>query len=207
MQAIHIFRRRDCDQTSKTDGIDLVVACNVMNRVKYPYTEVVGRVSDDVMIRVHLAPTTTVRQAVSKVREAMTEAMVHQGYPMRALVEDLNFAADGRPPCQTWFLMLPLAMFSGTLAVLLPEQQRPLRVAPDLYLEQTDLVPREATCWFDLDLTFAEGHDSIQASMAYSTEVYTEGTVQRYVDDLVNVMQYVCTHPDVCISEILAASE
>lgn len=121
--------------------------------------------------------------------------MDHQGFPLRLLAERLGVAPDPTHTalCQVWFTLLPLRLFQESGALFQPGAGA-IQLG-GLTLERVDLVPAWLGAWYDLEMILTEGEEVVFGTLVYKTDLFTEATVLRMIDDFQTLLKTVITTP------------
>ncbi|MFJ8628729.1 amino acid adenylation domain-containing protein [Kitasatospora sp. NPDC093550] len=162
---------------------DLVVGSPVANR-NHPQTEgLIGFFVNMLPLRTDLSGNPTFRELLGRVRESALAAYAHQDVPFERIVEEVRPDRDagGRTP------------FANLLLVLqnTPESRIEL---PGLRMDVAAVDT--GTAKFDLHLQVTETPQGLTGLADYSTELYEERTVRRFVDQWLHLLAAAVAAPD-----------
>ncbi|MFD0279217.1 amino acid adenylation domain-containing protein [Kitasatospora sp. NPDC127111] len=162
---------------------DLVVGSPVANR-NHPQTEgLIGFFVNMLPLRTDLSGNPTFRELLGRVRESALAAYAHQDVPFERIVEEVRPDRDagGRTP------------FANLLLVLqnTPESRIEL---PGLRMDVAAVDT--GTAKFDLHLQVTETPQGLTGLADYSTELYEERTVRRFVDQWLHLLAAAAADPD-----------
>jgi len=146
---------------------DLVIGTAIANRQRTEVEGLIGFFVNTLALRVRLNERLSVGGLLSQVREATLGAYAHQATPFEQVVEALHPARSlsHSPVFQVMF-------------ILQNAPQGELRM-PGLRLSPQDQSGEVAQ--FDLTLSLQEVGDEIVGVMNYASDLFEEGTIQRWV--------------------------
>ncbi|MET9700741.1 amino acid adenylation domain-containing protein [Streptomyces sp. NPDC006529] len=148
---------------------DLVVGSPVANR-NHPQTEgLIGFFVNMLPLRADLSDNPTFTELLGRVRESALAAYAHQDVPFERIVEEVRPDRDagGRTP------------FANLLLVLQNTPETRIEL-PGLRLDVAAVDT--GTAKFDLHLQVTETPQGLTGLADYSTELYDERTVRRFID-------------------------
>ncbi|CAA9588146.1 Polyketide synthase modules and related proteins [uncultured Synechococcales cyanobacterium] len=169
--------------SSQTGQTDIVVGTDIANRHR-PQTEgLIGLFVNQLVLRTDLSGNLSFRQLLQRVQEGTLAAYSHQDMPFEQLVATLNPNRDlSRSPLfQVKFVLQNLPT---------PDWQLPglnVEVLPDIDTGTTGL---------DLFLSLAEMPQGLSGSLEYNTDVYSAGTIQRFLAHFQQLLIAAVAHPD-----------
>ncbi|GAA2814561.1 amino acid adenylation domain-containing protein [Kitasatospora sp. CM 4170] len=162
---------------------DLVVGSPVANR-NHPQTEgLIGFFVNMLPLRTDLSGNPTFRELLGRVRESALAAYAHQDVPFERIVEEVRPDRDagGRTP------------FANLLLVL----QNTPETAIELHGLRMEVAAVDTgTAKFDLHLQVTETPQGLTGLADYSTELYEERTVRRFVDQWLHLLAAAVAAPD-----------
>ncbi|WP_395293025.1 amino acid adenylation domain-containing protein [Kitasatospora hibisci] len=162
---------------------DLVVGSPVANR-NHPQTEgLIGFFVNMLPLRTDLSGNPTFRELLDRVRESALAAYAHQDVPFERIVEEVRPDRDagGRTP------------FANLLLVL----QNTPETAIELPGLRMDVAAVDTgTAKFDLHLQVTETPQGLTGLADFSTELYEEHTVRRFVDQWLHLLAAAAAAPD-----------
>ncbi|WP_330333706.1 amino acid adenylation domain-containing protein [Streptomyces sp. NBC_00536] len=168
---------------------DLVVGSPVANR-NHPQTEgLIGFFVNMLPLRADLSGNPTFRELMGRIRESALSAYAHQDVPFERIVEEVRPDRDagGRTP------------FANLLLVLqnTPESRIEL---PGLRMDVAAVDT--GTAKFDLHLQVTETPQGLTGLADYSTELYEEHTVRRFIDQWLRLLDAAVTDPDTRLADL-----
>ncbi|HEX6045328.1 MAG TPA: amino acid adenylation domain-containing protein [Pyrinomonadaceae bacterium] len=174
---------------------DIVVGTPVANRNREELEGLIGFFVNTLALRTDFSGDPTFRELLAQVREVSLAAYAHQDLPFELLVEELQpVRALGRNP------IFQIAF--------------DLQNAPATALELTGLTlcPFEFTSnstRFDVELHLTSTPEGIIGALVYSTNLFTEPTIRRLVEDYRAVLEAVVANPEQRVSriELLTSAE
>jgi len=166
-----------------TGQTDIVVGTDIANRYRPEVEGLIGLFVNQLVLRTDLSGDLSFRQLLQRVREGTLAAYNHQDLPFEQLVATLNPNRDlSRSPLfQVKFVLQNLPT---------PDWQLPglnVEVLPDIDTGTTAL---------DLFLSLAETPLGLSGSLEYNTDVYSAGTIQRFLAHFQQLLISAVAHPD-----------
>ncbi|HEY0782733.1 MAG TPA: condensation domain-containing protein, partial [Thermoanaerobaculia bacterium] len=174
---------------------DVLVGTAVANRTRLETEDLIGFFVNTLVLRGRLRENPTWSAHLAQVRRSALGAYAHQDLPFERLVEELS---------------VPRSLAHSPLfqAMLL------LQNTPDgaLALPGLELAPVEvasATAKFDLTLSLSEDGEEIQGTAEFSTDLFDETTVQRFLGAFETLLAGAVGEPEAPISDLplLSAAE
>ncbi|MER5733128.1 amino acid adenylation domain-containing protein [Streptomyces sp. NPDC002138] len=162
---------------------DLVVGSPVANR-NHPQTEgLIGFFVNMLPLRADLSGNPTFRELMGRVRESALAAYAHQDVPFERIVEETRPDRDagGRTP------------FANLLLVLQNTPETRIEL-PGLRMDVAAVDT--GTAKFDLHLQVTETPQGLTGLADYSTELYDERTVRRFIDQWLRLLTAAVADPD-----------
>lgn len=162
---------------------DLVVGSPVANR-NHPQTEgLIGFFVNMLPLRADLSGNPTFRELMDRVRESALAAYAHQDVPFERIVEEARPDRDagGRTP------------FANLLLVLQNTPETRIEL-PGLRMDVAAVDT--GTAKFDLHLQVTETPQGLTGLADYSTELYEERTVRRFIDQWLCLLAAAVADPD-----------
>ncbi|MEU6238057.1 amino acid adenylation domain-containing protein, partial [Kitasatospora sp. NPDC047058] len=162
---------------------DLVVGSPVANR-NHPQTEgLIGFFVNMLPLRTDLSGNPTFRELLGRVRESALAAYAHQDVPFERIVEEVRPDRDagGRTP------------FANLLLVLQNTPETRIEL-PGLRMDVAAVDT--GTAKFDLHLQVTETPEGLTGLADYSTELFEERTVRRFVDQWLHLLAAAVATPD-----------
>ncbi|MFD7032595.1 amino acid adenylation domain-containing protein [Streptomyces sp. NPDC059917] len=162
---------------------DLVVGSPIANR-NHPQTEgLIGFFVNMLPLRADLSGNPTFRELTSRVKESALAAYAHQDVPFERIVEETRPDRDagGRTP------------FANLLLVLQNTPETRIEL-PGLRMDVAAVDT--GTAKFDLHLQVTETPEGLTGLADYSTELYDERTVRRFIDQWLCLLAAAVDAPD-----------
>ncbi|NBD14556.1 condensation domain-containing protein, partial [Corallococcus silvisoli] len=154
---------------------DVVVGTDVAGRDHREVEGLIGFFINQLVLRTTVEPGRSLRELLGKVRETTLSAYAHQHVPFEKLVEAINPERSlGHAPLFQVKLLLQNAP--------VPE----LRL-PGLSLRGVDF--ETGTAKLDLIVSFTEGAEGLTGLWEYSTDLFDERTVQRWMEGFERVVK------------------
>ncbi len=168
-----------------TKQSDIVVGTDIANRTREETERLIGFFVNMLALRVDLSGNPTFRELLKRVQKVTVEAYAHQDLPFEKLVASLHLERDQ-------------SRFPVFQAVFV------LQNAPTPVLEMTDLVLRPLpvenyTVKFDLIMFVMERAGQLTARLDYSTDLFDERTMSRFLKHFNTILEQVAAQPDVRI--------
>ena len=168
-----------------TKQSDIVVGTDIANRTREETERLIGFFVNMLALRVDLSGNPTFRELLKRVQKVTVEAYAHQDLPFEKLVASLHLERDQ-------------SRFPVFQAVFV------LQNAPTPVLEITDLVLRPLpvenyTVKFDLIMFVMERAGQLTARLDYSTDLFDERTMSRFLKHFNTILEHVAAQPDVRI--------
>ncbi|PYQ65418.1 MAG: hypothetical protein DMF53_05585 [Acidobacteria bacterium] len=178
-----------------TGAGDLTVGTSIANRNRAEIEPLIGFFVNTLVLRSDLAGDPSFGDLLARVRKSTLEAYAHQDLPFERLVEAL------RP--ERHLAMTPL------FQVLFAVQNAPAGAVdlPGLSLSPVPLTSLRAL--FDLELSFRECGDRLEADLVYSTERFDPATARRLGAHLETLLRGLLADPGRPVSTVplLSAGE
>jgi len=173
---------------------DLVVGVPSASQVMGGLGNLVGHFANLLAVRSRVADTDSFGDYLLRFRGQMSEALDHWQYPFASLVQQLKIARDAS--------RMPLAnvVFNSSRlrgALNFGELQVEATVSPKRYVN------------FDLNLNFAASDEAISLGCYYSSELFDEATVRRWIGHFETLLHSVAQQPDMPVADLpmLSAAE
>ncbi|WP_406688704.1 amino acid adenylation domain-containing protein [Saccharopolyspora sp. ID03-671] len=175
-------------------GEDVVLGTPVAGRGDPALDDVIGLLTNTLVLRADTGGDPTFRALLARVREGDLRALDHQDMPFDRLVEELNPA---RHPARHPLFQVMLALQNNDSAVL------------DLGSERAALRPSATgTAKFDLFVDVLERHDpqqrpdGLELHVEYATDLYEPATAEEFTRALREVLEAACADPDAPLSAL-----
>ena len=167
---------------------DILVGTPVSNRDQKILEGLIGFFNDTVVLRARLSEDLSFKTFVEQVRAITLDAFQNKNVPFEVLVKELrpNRSFSDNPFFQVMFLYhteTPLPYFG-----------------PDVSMGQSLFDPGVSK--FDLTLYFAQNEEGLSATFEYSTELFSDTTINRMHEHLSLLLNAIVANPEVNISKI-----
>jgi non-ribosomal peptide synthetase component F len=171
-----------------TSQDDIIIGTPIANRNRLETEGLIGFFVNTLVLRTDFSGDPDFRELLGRVREVCLGAYAHQDLPFERLVEELHPARDlsRNPLFQVMFVLQN--GHPGTLEL------------PGL-----TLIPVEVdsgTTHFDLTLHIADTGDELVASLAYNTDLFETGSIDRMLRHFQMLLETVCASPGRRLSEL-----
>lgn len=168
---------------------DIIVGSPIAGRHHADLEKIIGMFINSLVMRNYPVATKTVSEFLEEVKTTVFEAFNHQDYPFEMLVDKLRLPRDlsRNPLFDTMFALhnfqMPKAGDSG------------LTTTPSEQYENTAIQ-------FDLQLQAYEAGDYYRCTLEFSTALFKQESMQRFINHYVNIVRAIVENPSVRISEI-----
>ncbi|WP_223632375.1 amino acid adenylation domain-containing protein [Corallococcus sp. EGB] len=167
---------------------DIVIGTDVAGRDHREVEGLIGFFINQLVLRTRVERSASFRELLGRVRETTLSAYAHQHVPFEKLVEAINPERSlGHAPLFQVKLLLQNAP--------VPE----LRL-PGLSLRGVDF--ETGTAKLDLIVSFTEGAEGLTGVWEYSTDLYEERTVRRWMEGYERVVKALVEKPEQRVGEV-----
>ncbi|HEY0079202.1 MAG TPA: amino acid adenylation domain-containing protein [Pyrinomonadaceae bacterium] len=169
-----------------TNQGDLLVGTPIANRNQPEIEGLIGFFVNTLVLRADLSDDPTFRQLLARVRETTLDAYAHQDLPFEKLVEELQpeRSLSRNPLFQVMFALQNAPVGALKLPGL------------TLNLEEFD----SGFTRFDLELHMREQGDELRGTLIYSTDLFEETTMHRFVGHFRTLLEGIVNHPEERVS-------
>ncbi len=166
---------------------DLVIGSPMANR--RPETEsLIGPLAGPAALRLNLAGSPTVREAIQRVRGVTLDALGHCDLPFETLLKTLNVrSVRGRNPLFQFY-------FSYQAAFLQPRQVAQLTVNP--------LPTFSLGTPFEMQCAIIERKEGIRIQLDYNPDLYDSSTIRSFLRNYESLLQAVVSKRDIFIADL-----
>ncbi len=172
---------------------DVIVGTPTAGRGNLDISEIIGIFVNTICVRTHVDPGIRIIDYLHQVKETTLQAFENQDFQFEDLVEQLLINRDtGRNP-----LFDVLFVFHNVDG---PVLGHPRRGSGELVSSTVNVAPRISK--FDLTLNGEERNREIVLKFEYSTALFQETTMLRFVDYFKRIVSAVVNRPDTLISSI-----
>jgi acyl transferase domain-containing protein/acyl carrier protein/alpha-ketoglutarate-dependent taurine dioxygenase len=172
----------------RTGQRDLAIGVDVSVRTRAELEGLIGFFVNMLPIRARLSEDWSFRKCLRRVHERLADGIAHQDLPFGRLVQELNpaEARGGAPLFRAGFNH----QTSGQGTVRLPG----VRIEP-VELE-------EETARFDLSIVTNESEDAIDGRLIYKTDLFDEGSIDRFLAEYLALGAALLEEPDESIEQV-----
>ncbi|MCP4147133.1 MAG: amino acid adenylation domain-containing protein, partial [bacterium] len=179
---------------SKLSGQEeIIIGTPVAGRRNTDIEPIIGMFVNTLALRNYPTPDKTAREFLSEVKEKALEAFDNQDYPYETLVDQLTVRRDtSRNP-----------LFDTLLAMQNID-------SPSMEVEGLKISPypyENRTAKFDLSLYALEQDDSLELHFEYSTSIFKDATVQRFITYFKTILTGITAGVDERITDLELISE
>jgi amino acid adenylation domain-containing protein len=166
---------------------DIVVGSPIAGRGRRETEPMIGFFVNTLALRTDLSGNPTFAELLQRVRHAALDAYAHQDLPFEKLVEALQPVRD----------LSRQAIFQVMLTANTPRQSLSI---PGLTLAARG--GRTSTAKFDLSVEVGVHEGQLQAGLAYATDLFDHGTIERLGQHFRRVLELAATQPDCPIGRL-----
>jgi amino acid adenylation domain-containing protein len=165
---------------------DIVVGTATSGRKQVATEDLIGVFNNMIVMHTDLTGDPTFRRLLERVREVVLGAYAHEDTPFDTLVQELRPVQDPSysPIAQVGFVLHSLSE----------------TVAPTT-LRMTALPTYTSRPQYDLILRIIETQYWVTANLEYNSDLFTEDTINRILEDYTLVLQQIVTNPELRLSE------
>ena len=176
-----------------TNQTDILVGTAIANRNRAEIEGLIGFFVNTLVLRTDFSDHPTFRELLRRVRDLTLGAYAHQDLPFERIVEELQPARD--------LSRNPIFQVSFNLQNA-PIQELEL---PGLTIRTQEF--ESLTTRFDLECHVWDVAGGLQGFLFYSTDLFTEATIERLLTHYWKVLEEVVANPDQRVSEIQFLTE
>ena len=168
---------------------EVLVGTPIANRNRVELEDLVGFLTNTLVLRLEAPPECSFRRLLASVRETVLGAEAHQDLPFELLVEELNPPRD-RSRAPLFQVMFAFHNSPDTTVVELPGAR-------------IEGIPLErGTTKFDLSLFMRETPDGLRGTFEYSTDLFERETIERMQAHFLCLLEAAVAEPDRRIDEL-----
>ena len=190
-----------------TGAVEVPTGVPLAGRSRREFQNTIGYFINPVIVSAPVAADTTFRHHFVAMQEAIVTAQQQGDIPFIEIVKRLQPVRDiSRTPLfQVSLNLIKTAQFGVTPGQMLHDENgAPLQLG-SLRLEAFPLRQQEGL--FDLDVNFLDTGGIIPATVKYSTQLFSPGTIVRLTEHLLTLLSAAMAAPDQKISELPLLSE
>lgn len=172
---------------------DIIVGSPIAGREHIDLEDQIGFYVNTLALRSRFKGTDSYKELLAHVKQVTLEAYEHQAYPFDELLEALQLQRD----------MSRSALFDVMVVSQKSEQEdaKTQRLSEDLSV-RSYAGDENLTNKFDLTFTFSETAEQISISLGYNTDIFSEDTVNRYMNHLHQLIAEIIKNPDLSVGSL-----
>ncbi|WP_426333070.1 amino acid adenylation domain-containing protein [Paenibacillus silvae] len=172
---------------SYTGQDDIVIGTPFANRAHPRWNQTIGMLINTLPIRLHSTQEQTFAELLSSVKTRVFDALDHQSYFCENLISELNI-----PPVTDRNLLYDVVFIMQNFIGLSDNEN-----------EQIDWVElSHNSSKVDLSLECVELKGTLQLTLEYSTDLFTENTIQRLANHYLQILKSVVKNEQIKLSNI-----
>ncbi|MFC6015638.1 amino acid adenylation domain-containing protein, partial [Plantactinospora solaniradicis] len=171
---------------------DIVAGTPIANRNRAEIEELIGFFVNTLVLRTDLSGDPSFAELVGRVKQVALGAYAHQDLPFEQLVDAL---VDDRDRSRTPIFQVLFNYNQGDVGGAAPQ------VDPTIGITVAK-IPSPISIKFDLRLIFDDVDGVLSGAIEYSTALFDEATMRRWVDRLLMLLATVTTDPAVRLSAL-----
>jgi non-ribosomal peptide synthetase component F len=189
LAALGVVMQRNCAQD------DIVIGVPVAGRDRIELENLIGFLVNMLVLRLDLGREPSFLELAARVQRTLQEGLAHQSVPFERLVEELRPARD--------LSRNPLFQVSAQYLVA------PLELERSRASGATVLDVQRGASNFDLSFDFWPEGEGLAGRVDYSTDLFDESTVKRWIAQLQHVIAQALDEPERSIEalDLLSAEE
>ncbi|WP_146057354.1 non-ribosomal peptide synthetase, partial [Streptomyces sp. SM12] len=160
---------------------DVVVAASSANRLGADRAELVGQLGEAVLLRARIGEAVTFADLVRQLTGTLFDALDHQALPLAEVAELVAPGTSG-------------GLFPDVLFTVVTTTPPVLRLGG----EEAEVrgLPTEGVARTELYVVLVPGEDGMTLTFEYSTDLFDDGTVQRWAGELADVLDQAVRDPE-----------
>ncbi|MBF0376219.1 MAG: hypothetical protein HQK72_01935 [Desulfamplus sp.] len=174
---------------------DILVATHTLNRARAEFFDIVGYLAETTIIRTKISDQSEFLELLRQVGKTVSEAKKYQGYPMKLLSERLHFPED---ICSVWLTMLPRRYSDERKIKIKSAETGVLNMEPF-----NNIIPSWLGVWYELEISLTEEPNIVSGLIAYSTDLFKEGTIAKIINDFKTLLKTIASAPTIKIQNLL----
>ncbi len=186
---------------------DILVGSPTTGRSRREFSGIVGDFINPVVLRADLSGNPTFKTFLAQARHTVLDALKHQDYPFRLLVERLHPPQDpSRSPLfQVMLILRKLHRFEELSEFMVPSETEARMDFGGLELEPLPLAQQEGQV--DLTLEMIETDGSLKGVFKYNPDLFDACTVYRMAGHFQTLVSGVVANPEQPISTLPLLNE
>lgn len=176
-----------------TGQLNFCIGTTVANRNRAELEALIGCFINQIPIKANLEDNPTFRQVLAVVRKTTLEAYAHSALPLKLILETVPVLKTDN--LQTFPLPI-VVIFHNEIPLL----NNNIKVSDRLSVRGENTKIRGARR--DLTLHMGEAKKGIWGEMEYDVDVFFESTINKFLENFMNLLQDIASNPDIHISEM-----
>ncbi|MGW8444293.1 non-ribosomal peptide synthase/polyketide synthase [Paenibacillus sp. S33] len=167
---------------------DIIVGTPVAGRTHPDLDSLIGMFVNTIVIRNQPEKDKKFSQLLKEVKESTLQAYENQDYPLDAMIEKLGISSD----------LSRNLLFDTTFALQHNSDQQ-------FNMQSLTFTPYDYDlkyAKFDISLLMNIKNDQLYGSFEYSTELFKESMINKFVHDFKNILFQLCENTDIVLSDI-----
>ncbi len=171
-----------------TGQSDLIVGSPIVGRRHEDLQKLIGMFVNTLPLRNHPTKEKSFNQFLQEVKRTAIEAYENQDYQFEMLVEKLDLERDHlrNPLFDTMFVLQNMKMAEIDLG--------------EIILGSYNYINRKSA--FDFSLAGEEKNGQIEFYLEYSTEIFKEETMKRFISHYIKIVELVIENPDILLGHL-----
>ena len=162
---------------------DLIIGSPIANRHYGSTQDLIGFFVNMLAQREQLNMELSVRHLIAEIHQHLIEAQQHQDIPFEKLIQELNIDRDTsrHPLFQILFSVQGFGQKEEKFAT---------------YYHPVDVTKLHAATRFDVEFSIDDSQAAFQGFISYSTSLFKESTIQRWIVHYKNILTQMISEPD-----------
>lgn len=170
---------------------DITVGTPTSGRLRKEFENIIGMFVNTLVLKANVDNNLTTKDFILKIKDIVLSALEHNDYPYDILVKDLNLTSTN---------------MSNPLFNVLFTYQNNVYTMPKINNKELKIIEANTNISkFDLSLEIVP-HLS-KFNLEFSTDIYNENTMNRFLDHYINILSFVLNNINTPISNICMLSD
>jgi non-ribosomal peptide synthetase component F len=166
---------------------DLIVGVPAAGQISMGQRNLVGYCINLLPLRTELSSTLSFKDCLTSIKRTVADAHEYQNYPFSRLVKKLNIPRD---PSRSPLVSVCFNLDRGSRKLKFHD------------LEDDVVVNSTGTAQFDIDLNVTELDGQLHFETDYSTDLFDESTIDRWMGHFRTLLESIATDFDQSVSEV-----
>ena len=160
---------------------EFVIGSVIAGRNRTEMEHLIGFFVNTLALRIDHSGNPAFAELLERVKETTVGAYAHQDVPFEMVVDELNIVRDAskQPLFQVMFVL----------------QNLPLEASPMGEATSVLAIEDNDTAKFDLSLFVFEGDEGLQLKLEYDADLFSEGTMDRFLRYYEHLLESICENP------------